>query len=140
MARVPEKTSGPGRILVTVYAIFAMAATSRAAVQISTKFHEAPLAYILSALAAVVYLLATVALARRGERWRWVAVAACGVELLGVLTIGTFSLFDREAFPHATVWSVYGQGYLFIPLVLPVIGLYWLRRTKPVTSRSSPVH
>lgn len=140
MARVPEKTSGPGRILVTVYAIFAMAATSRAAVQISTKFHEAPLAYILSALAAVVYLLATVALARRGERWWWVAVAACGVELLGVLTIGTFSLFDREAFPHATVWSVYGQGYLFIPLVLPVIGLYWLRRTKPVTSRSSPVH
>jgi hypothetical protein len=145
VARVPEKTtvqektSGPGRILVTVYAIFALAATSRAAVQISTKFHEAPLAYVLSALAAVVYLLATVALARRGVRWWRIAVAACGVELLGVLTIGTFSLFDREAFPHATVWSVYGQGYLFIPLVLPMIGLYWLWRTKPaVTSRSSP--
>jgi hypothetical protein len=140
VARVPEettvqeKTSGPGRILVTVYAIFALAATSRAAVQISTKFHEAPLAYVLSALAAVVYLLATVALARRGAQWWRIAVAACGVELLGVLTIGTFSLFDREAFPHATVWSVYGQGYLFIPLALPMIGLYWLWRTKPAVT------
>lgn len=126
-----DKASGPGRILVAVYAIFALAATSRAAVQISTKFDEAPLAYALSAFAAVVYLLATVALARRGAGWWRVALIACAVELVGVLTIGTLSLFDREAFPHATVWSVYGQGYLFIPLVLPVIGLYWLRRTKP---------
>ncbi|MER7859969.1 hypothetical protein ABTX61_12755 [Amycolatopsis japonica] len=126
-----DKASGPGRILVAVYAIFALAATSRAAVQISTKFHEAPLAYALSAFAALVYLLATVALARRGAGWWRIALIACGVELLGVLTVGTFSLFDREAFPHATVWSVYGQGYLFIPLVLPVIGLFWLRRTKP---------
>ncbi len=128
---VRDKASGPGRILVAVYAIFALAATSRAAVQISTKYHEAPLAYVLSAFAAVVYVLATVALARRGTGWWRIALAACGIELLGVLTIGTFSLFDREAFPHATVWSVYGQGYLFIPLVLPVIGLYWLRRTRP---------
>ncbi|WP_425266119.1 hypothetical protein [Amycolatopsis regifaucium] len=126
-----DKASGPGRILVAVYAIFALAATSRAAVQISTKYHEAPLAYVLSAFAAVVYLLATVALARRGANWWRIAVLACGIELIGVLTVGTFSLFDRAAFPHATVWSVYGQGYLFIPLVLPVIGLYWLRRTKP---------
>jgi len=127
---VPEKTAtGPGRILVAVYAIFALAATSRAAVQISTKFHEAPLAYVLSAVAAVFYIVATVALARSGSTsWR-VAVASCTIELLGVLTVGTLSIFDRQAFPDATVWSVYGQGYLFIPLVLPVIGLYWLRRT-----------
>jgi hypothetical protein len=58
-----------------------------------------------------------------------VAVVACTVEFLGVLTIGTFSEFDPAAFPQATVWSVYGRGYLFIPLVLPVIGLFWLRRT-----------
>ncbi len=126
-----DKASGPGRVLVAVYAIFALAATSRAAVQISTKFHEAPLAYVLSALAAIVYVLATVALARRGAGWWRIALAACGIELVGVLTIGTFSLFDSEAFPHATVWSLYGQGYLFIPLILPMVGLYWLRRTKP---------
>ena len=126
-----KTATGPGRVLVAVYAIFALAATSRAGVQIGTKFHEAPLAYVLSAFAAVVYILATVALARVGETWWRVALAACSVELLGVLTIGTLSIVDAAAFRHPTVWSVYGEGYLFIPLVLPVIGLYWLRRTAP---------
>lgn len=121
--------TGPGRVLVAVYAIFALAATSRAGVQIATKFHEAPLAYLLSAFSAVVYVLATIALARSGRAWWRVAAVACTVEFLGVLTVGTLSVFDRVAFPQATVWSVYGEGYLFIPLVLPVIGLYWLRRT-----------
>ncbi|WP_236790630.1 hypothetical protein [Amycolatopsis sp. GM8] len=125
--------TGPGRILVAVYAIFALAATSRAAVQIATKFHEAPLAYVLSAVAAVIYIIATVALARRGTTsWR-VALVCLSVELLGVLTVGTLSVFDSEAFPDATVWSGYGEGYLFIPLVLPVIGLLWLRRTARVS-------
>ncbi|WP_410587608.1 hypothetical protein [Amycolatopsis sp. lyj-23] len=118
-------------MLVAVYAIFALAATSRAGVQISTKFHEAPLAYLLSAFAAVVYIVATIALARRGDGWWRVALVACSIELLGVLTIGTLSLVDAGAFRHPTVWSVYGEGYLFIPLVLPVIGLYWLRKTAP---------
>ncbi|WP_051791670.1 hypothetical protein [Amycolatopsis jejuensis] len=130
MEQARRTATGPGRVLVAVYAIFALAATSRAGVQISTKFHEAPLAYVLSAFAALVYILATVALARGGETWWRIALAACSVELLGVLTVGTLSIFDRQAFPHATVWSGYGQGYLFIPLVLPLIGLYWLRRTR----------
>jgi hypothetical protein len=124
-----KAATGPGRVLVAVYAIFALAATSRAAVHISTKFHEAPLAYLLSAFAAVVYVLATVALAKAGMTWWRIALVACTVEFLGVLTVGTFSVFDRAAFPQATVWSVYGQGYFFVPLVLPVIGLLWLRRT-----------
>ncbi len=123
--------TGPGRVLVAVYAIFALAATSRAGVQIGTKFHEAPLAYLLSAFAAVVYIVATIALARRGDGWWRVALVACSIELLGVLTIGTLSLVDAAAFRHPTVWSVYGEGYLFIPLVLPVIGLYWLRKSAP---------
>jgi hypothetical protein len=137
---VPEPTegrrtaTGPGRILVAVYAIFALAATSRAAVQISTKFHEAPLAYVLSALAAVIYIVATVALARSGSvSWR-VALGCLTVELAGVLVIGTLSVFDKQAFPDATVWSGYGEGYGFIPLVLPIIGLLWLRRTARVSS------
>ncbi|SEP54366.1 hypothetical protein [Amycolatopsis saalfeldensis] len=131
MEQARRTATGPGRVLVAVYAIFALAATSRAGVQIGTKFHEAPLAYSLSAFAAVVYLLATFALARGGERWWRVALVSCSVELLGVLTVGTLSIFDKAAFPDATVWSVYGEGYLFIPVVLPVIGLYWLRRTAP---------
>ncbi|WP_067186285.1 hypothetical protein [Microtetraspora niveoalba] len=117
--------SGPGRVLVAVYGVFALAASARAAVQIATRFDEAPLAYLLSALAAVVYIVLTVALAR-GERR--LALGACLVELVGVLVVGTLSLADSAAFPHATVWSGYGAGYLFVPLVLPVLGLFWLRR------------
>ena len=119
-------TGGPGRVLVAVYAVFALAAGARAAVQLSTRFAEAPVAYLLSALAAVVYVVATVALARRGRR---VALVAISVELVGVLVVGTLSLVDRAAFPDETVWSAYGRGYLFIPLVLPVVGLLYLRRT-----------
>ncbi|SFA73642.1 hypothetical protein SAMN05216266_101137 [Amycolatopsis marina] len=128
---VGATASGPGRVLIAIYAIFAVGATSRAAVQIATRFGEAPLAYVLSAFAAVVYLLATLALARSGLAWWRVALAACSVELVGVLTVGTLTVFDAAAFPDATVWSNYGRGYLFIPLVLPVIGLLWLRRTAP---------
>ncbi|GAA4216048.1 hypothetical protein [Microbispora amethystogenes] len=117
--------SGPGRVLVAVYGVFALAATSRAAVQIATRFAEAPLAYALSALAAVVYIVLTVALARGAAR---MALAACLVELIGVLVVGTLSLADPAAFPHATVWSGYGSGYGFVPLVLPVVGLLWLLR------------
>ena len=68
------------------------------------------------------------AIARRTATWHWIALAACTFELVGVLTVGTLSLFDSEAFPDATVWSVYGRGYLFVPLVLPVAGLAYLRR------------
>lgn len=119
---------GPGRLLVAVYAVFAIAATARGLFQILTKFGEAPLAYILSLVAGLVYIVVTVALARRGERWRRIATAALAAELLGVLVIGTFSLVAPGDFPHDTVWSVYGRGYLFIPLVLPVLGLWWVRR------------
>ncbi|SNQ48783.1 conserved membrane hypothetical protein [Frankia canadensis] len=122
-------SSGPGRILVTVYAIFAVAACSRSAVQIATEFDHARLAYLLSAFAAVVYVVATVALTRPGARWHRVAVAACATELAGVLAVGTASVVDSSAFPDQAVWSSYGSGYLFIPVVLPVLGLAWLRRT-----------
>jgi cytochrome bd-type quinol oxidase subunit 2 len=119
--------SGPGRVLVAVYGVFALAAGSRAAVQLSTRFAEAPVAYLLSALAAIVYVIATVALARGGRRTALVAIT---IELVGVLVVGTLSLLDRAAFPDETVWSAYGRGYLFIPLVLPVAGLLWLRRQR----------
>jgi hypothetical protein len=125
----PARTSGPGRLLVAVYGLFALAACSRAGVQIATKYDEAPLAYLLSGLAGLVYVVATLALARPGPTWRRIAFSTCSFELAGVLVVGTLSLFDSQAFPDATVWSVYGRGYGFVPLVLPVIGLYWLRRT-----------
>jgi hypothetical protein len=121
--------SGPGRLLVTVYGIFALAATSRAGVQLATRLHEAPVAYVLSAFSAAVYVLATVALALSGPRARQLAWIAVVTELVGVLVVGTFSVLVPEDFPRATVWSTYGIGYLFIPLVLPCVGILWLRRT-----------
>lgn len=130
---MPERRtgSGPGRILVAVYGIFALAACARAGVQLATKFDEAPLAYLLSAFAGVVYVVATVTLARGTRASRRLAWTAIGVELVGVLTVGTLSLADPEAFPSATVWSAYGSGYGFVPLVLPIVGLFWLWRTRP---------
>jgi hypothetical protein len=121
--------SGPGRLLISVYGLFAIAATSRASVQIIQDLRAAPVAYLLSAFSAVVYVIATVALARRGPRSRRVAWTAVCVELAGVLLIGTFSELRPQDFPHATVWSGYGSGYGFVPLVLPLLGLWWLRRT-----------
>ncbi|WAB81052.1 hypothetical protein OVN18_10880 [Microcella daejeonensis] len=123
-------TTGIGRVLVVVYAILALAATGRSGYQIGTKFAEAPVAYTLSALAAVVYIVATVALVRRGRGAYRTALVAIGFELLGVLVVGTLSLIDPVLFPDDTVWSRFGQGYLFIPLVLPVLGLLWLRRVR----------
>lgn len=119
--------SGPGRLLVAVYGVFTVAAGARAGVQVVERFDEAPLAYALSGLAAAVYLVATVALLRNARR---TALAAVLFELVGVLVVGTASLVDREAFPDQTVWSGYGAGYGFVPLVLPVLGLLWLRRAR----------
>jgi cytochrome bd-type quinol oxidase subunit 2 len=121
--------SGPGRVLVAIYAVFALAATARATVQIATRFEQAPLAYLLSAVAAVVYIVATVALGRSGPVARRVAFVACSVELIGVLVVGTISLVWPEAFPDETVWSGFGRGYGFVPLVLPILGLLWLWRS-----------
>jgi uncharacterized membrane protein len=121
---------GPGRVLILVYGIFALAATSRAAVQIATKFSEARIAYLLSAVAAVIYCAATFALARATDISRRVAAVAITVELVGVVGIGAFSYAAPEDFPDATVWSHFGQGYGFVPLVLPILGLLWLRRTR----------
>lgn len=123
--------SGPGRLLIAVYALFAVAATARSAVQITTRFNEAPVAYLLSAFAAVVYVVATAGLARGSRASRRIATVACVVELTGVLSVGAISLAAPELFPDTTVWSSFGSGYVFIPLVLPVLGLLWLRHTSP---------
>lgn len=133
--RPASTASGPGRALVAVYGVFALAATARAAYQIATKLDEAPLAYALSALSALVYVLATVALARGGGRWRTVAWVAVGIELVGVLAVGALSVLDAGDFPDETVWSAFGQGYGYVPLVLPFLGLAWLWRTRPAEGR-----
>lgn len=126
--------SGSGRhttgrqVLVAVYAVFALAAGARSTVQLATDLERAPFAYSLSAVAAAVYLVATLALRRTTARARRVAWLALGFEAVGVLVVGTLSLLRPDWFPDQTVWSGYGVGYLFVPLVLPFVGLWWLRR------------
>jgi hypothetical protein len=116
-------------VLVAVYAVFALSATGRSTVQLLTKADEAPVAYALSALAALVYVAATLGLALPGERATRVAWVACIVEAVGVVSIGLLSVLRPEWFADATVWSEFGQGYGYLPLVLPFVGLWWLRRT-----------
>ena len=123
--------TGAGRVLLLVYGIFAVSASARAGVQIATKFAEAPLAFLLSAFAALVYIAATVGLAIGGTRGRLIALTSCSIELVGVLVVGTLSVLDEEAFPDATVWSGFGSGYGYVPLVLPFVGLWWLWRHRP---------
>ncbi len=132
-----RRISGVGLVLVAVYGILALAATGRSTVQILTRFSEAPLAYSLSALAAVVYILATVALVAPGAGWYRVAWITIGFELLFVLTVGTLSIVDADLFPRNTVWSYYGGGYLFVPLVVPVLGMLWLARHRPAARRDA---
>lgn len=128
-----SRASGIGRVLVAVYAILAIAALGRSVFQIIDRFEEAPVAFSLSALAAVVYLVATVALAVGWHRIAWITVS---FELAGVLLIGAVSVLApqllglQDANPfgrEATVWSAFGAGYLFVPLALPVLGILWLR-------------
>jgi hypothetical protein len=120
--------SGPGMLLVWLYGVMVVGAVSRSAVQIATEFDRAPLAYSLSAVAGLVYGFITYTLVRGGEMARKAALVCCAAELLGVLVVGTWTLVEPSSFPDATVWSDYGMGYLFIPVLLPLSAIYWLRK------------
>ena len=118
---------GVGNLVVAFYAIFALSATVRAGYQIFRKFEQAPLAYSLSLMAGLVYIAASISLIRRNFRLaKWTIY----FELTGVLVVGFLSLVLPEIFAHPTVWSYFGIGYGFIPLILPIFGLWWLRRAK----------
>jgi hypothetical protein len=124
----PKRSLGVGRLLIVFYAVFAVSSTARASFQILTKFDEAPLAYSLSLVSALVYILATVSLAKAGKLWRRIALWSVIFELVGVLSVGALSFFAPELFAHPSVWSGFGSGYGYIPLVLPILGLLWIRK------------
>lgn len=126
---------GAGRLLVAVYGVLALAATARGLYQVGTKLEEAPVAYVLSLLAGIVYVVATWALARDLRTLAWATV---GFELVGVLVVGLLSVVDVGDFPDETVWSQFGAGYGYVPLVLPFVGLWWLRRTGRAALGTAP--
>lgn len=119
--------SGSGRLLVAVYAIFALSASARASYQLFTKFDEAPLPYTLSAVSALVYIVATVALA---NNYRKLAQVSVIFELVGVIVVGSLSILMPSQFQHSSVWTLFGANYAWVPLVLPIWGLWWLRKSQ----------
>lgn len=125
---MPTQSLGIGRLLIAVYAIFALSATARASYQLIREFEQAPLAYSLSAISAAVYVLATVSLSKQKPKWQRIASFTIWFELVGVLLVGALSLMLPELFAHPSVWSGFGAGYAFIPLLLPILGLLWLRK------------
>ncbi len=130
--KAESRKLGSGRILIAAYAVLALAATGRASFELLTKFEQAPIPYVLSTISALVYILATFALARSGATWRKIAWSTVLFELVGVLAIGGLSFFSPELFTYAgksvkTVWSFFGSGYGYVPLLLPILGIMWLR-------------
>lgn len=120
--------SGPHLVLLAVYALFILASGSRAIVQLATQFHEAPVAYLLSLVAALTYVAGWFAIRRAAHGRPAFARVMLWVELGGVVVIGTLSLVERDWFPDASVWSDYGSGYGWVPAILPIAGLLWLHR------------
>lgn len=130
---MPARRRALGQVLIAAYAVFAISAGARTFSQVVTQFAVAPVAYVLSGVAAAVYLVATVAFRKPGRTWFRVALAACLFEMVGVLGVGLWTVLDPELFARATVWSHFGSGYFFVPLVLPFVGLAWLRHVEPET-------
>jgi asparagine N-glycosylation enzyme membrane subunit Stt3 len=121
---------GAGTLLVAIYALFALSASARSLVQVLRDFESAPLAYSLSVLAALTYIAAAVLLSRPGRFGTLPPLILVIGELVGVAAVGTLSLVRPDLFPDETVWSGYGAGYAFVPLLLPVAALVWLLRRR----------
>jgi len=132
------RSTGVGRVLIAVYGLLALAATGRSVFQLLDDFEKAPVAYSLSALAAVVYILATIALIMPGDRWYRIAVLTIGFEFAGVIVVGLLSIYDPVLFPAKTVWSGFGKGYGYVPLVLPIVGMIWLYLRRPGAVKAAP--
>ena len=118
--------TGPGRALTAVYGVFALSATARAGYQVIREFDVAPVAYSLSIAAAAIYIVATISLVIGNRTSHRIAITACLIEFIGVIVVGILSFTHPEDFSKPSVWSSFGIGYGFIPLILPLLGLWWL--------------
>jgi len=139
-----RRSRGVGIVLIFVYAILAIGATSRAIYQMVTVYSQAPIPITLSAISGAIYILATLALFLPGRVWYRVAWVTISFELLGVLVVGTLSLISPAVAGTGTVsdgavWSNYGIGYGYIPVVLPVLGMLWLRSRRGQFSKTTSV-
>ena len=107
-----------------MYGFWSLAVLSRALVQYATRSPIA-LPTHLSLLAGIVYLAIAV--------WAWhgrIQRVRLGlwVELVGVFVVSIGESY--VPLPYASAWSQFGAGYLWLPLLLPIIGIVFsYRRT-----------
>jgi hypothetical protein len=115
-----------GYVLAVSYPLLALSTGVRALYQMFFKAGvENYLPVYLSALAAALYLVATIGFAYR-RRWTWwLSVIALSVESLLTVAVGVWSFVDPE-FIGRTVWRHFGEDYGFFPLFQPLLGLIWL--------------
>ncbi len=123
-----------GVILTISYPILAISTGFRALYQLFIKEGVTNyLAPALSAVAALLYLIATIGFAIQ-EKWAWrISVVALGLEMALVLLVGTLSLIFPDTIGR-TVWRYYGIDYAFFPLIQPLLGLLWLFHPKTLAA------
>lgn len=123
-----------GVILAISYPVLAISTGFRALYQLF--FKEGVTNYLapaLTAVAALLYLIATVGFAVQ-EKWAWrISVIALSLEMILVLVVGTLSIFYPEVIGR-TVWRYYGIDYAFFPLIQPFLGLLWLFHPKTMAA------
>ena len=115
-----------GVILAVSYPVLALSTGVRAIYQLFFKAGVADyLPAILSGIAALCYLTATVGFIVK-RRWAWkLSVGVLLFESLMTIVIGTMSYLAPELIGR-TVWAHFGADYGYFPLVQPLLGLAWL--------------
>ncbi len=127
--------SASGYILALSYPVLALSTGVRAGYQLffkqggllATGDPQQIIGPALSALAALLYLVATLGFALRKRPAWMVSVASLSLETALTLVVGTLSwpMFYGD-FIGGTVWRLYGADYGFFPLFQPLLGLIWL--------------
>lgn len=136
---LPEDIRSPfirraGTILAISYPVLALSTGFRAIYQLFLKEDiVSNIGPLLSAVAALCYLTATIGFAYR-RRWAWwLSVLVLGFESLMTLIVGTLSVIYPELI-GGTVWRWFGIDYGFFPLIQPLLGLAWLLHPETLQS------
>jgi hypothetical protein len=118
--------SPAGYILAVSYPVLALSTGARSLWQLFVRdditYYLPP---IMSGVAALCYLTATIGFAYR-RRWSWrLSVGVLGFETLMTFLVGTWSFIDPSLVGR-TVWRHFGEDYGYFPLFQPILGLLWL--------------
>ena len=120
-----ELISTIGYILAVSYPVLALSTGVRAIYQLlnpATSYYFPP---IMSGVAALCYLVATIGFAHRRKWSWWLSVAVLGLETMLTVLIGVWSFADPDLIGR-TAWCHFGADYGYFPFFQPVLGLVWL--------------